>query len=126
MGKSRCPNGRGASPPWTPPNDRGGPLGEPGDEPRQRADGPGAAGAGGAGHARAKSRRARQINDREAIAIAPQFVIWFGYQIESKIAMSRTITLLPILLNALEGIATVERDRLNLTTSVHANRWQTF
>lgn len=56
----------------------------------------------------------------------PQFVIWFGYQIESKIAMSTTITLLPILVNALEGFATVERDRLDLMTSLHTIRWQTF
>jgi ABC-type nitrate/sulfonate/bicarbonate transport system permease component len=37
------------------------------------------------------------------VAIAPLYVIWFGYQIESKIAMAATLTLFPVLLNALEG-----------------------
>ena len=60
------------------------------------------------------------------VAIAPLFVIWFGYQIESKIAMSVTVTLFPVLLNSLEGFATVERERLELLTSLDASRFQSF
>ena len=60
------------------------------------------------------------------VAIAPLYVIWFGYQAESKIAMSATLALFPVLLNALQGFVTIERDRLELMASVDASRWQTF
>jgi NitT/TauT family transport system permease protein len=60
------------------------------------------------------------------VAIAPLYVIWFGYQIESKIAMAATLALFPVLLNSLEGFVTVERERLELMTSLSASRWQTF
>jgi len=60
------------------------------------------------------------------IAIAPLFVIWFGYATLSKVAMATTITLFPVLLNSLEGFAVVERDRLQLMKSLDASRWQTF
>jgi len=60
------------------------------------------------------------------VAIAPLYVIWFGYQIESKIAMAATLALFPVLLNSLEGFLTVERERLELMTSLRASRWQTF
>jgi NitT/TauT family transport system permease protein len=60
------------------------------------------------------------------VAIAPLFVIWFGYQIESKMAMSATLTLFPVLLNALQGFVSVDRDRIELLASVDASRWQIF
>jgi len=60
------------------------------------------------------------------VAIAPLYVIWFGYQIESKVAMSATLTLFPVLLNSLEGFSATERDRLELLASLDASRWQTF
>jgi NitT/TauT family transport system permease protein len=60
------------------------------------------------------------------VAIAPLFVIWFGYQIESKVAMSATLTLFPVLINALQGFVSVDRDRVELLASVDASRWQIF
>ena len=60
------------------------------------------------------------------VAIAPLYIIWFGYQIESKIAMAATLALFPILLNSLQGFLTVDRDRLEMVGSLDASRWQTF
>ena len=60
------------------------------------------------------------------VAIAPLYIIWFGYQIESKVAMSATLALFPVLLNSLQGFVSIERDRLELMASVDASRWQTF
>jgi NitT/TauT family transport system permease protein len=60
------------------------------------------------------------------VAIAPLFIIWFGYQSASKIAMATTITLFPILLNSLEGFKTIEPERLELMVALGASRWQTF
>ena len=60
------------------------------------------------------------------VAIAPLYVIWFGYQLEPKVAMSATLTLFPVLLNSLEGFSSTENDRLELLASLDASRWQTF
>jgi len=60
------------------------------------------------------------------VAIAPLFIIWFGYAIESKIAISATLVIFPVVLNSLEGFLSVERERLELMTSLDASRWQTF
>lgn len=60
------------------------------------------------------------------VAIAPLYVIWFGYQLEPKVAMSATLTLFPVLLNSLQGFSSTEHDRLELLASLDASRWQTF
>ncbi|MEJ0097569.1 MAG: ABC transporter permease subunit [Bauldia sp.] len=54
------------------------------------------------------------------VAIAPLYVIWFGYEIQSKIAMSATLVMFPVVLNAMEGFMTAERERLDLMTSLDA------
>jgi NitT/TauT family transport system permease protein len=66
------------------------------------------------------------IQSLPKVAIAPLYVIWFGYQIQSKIAMAVTLALFPVLLNALQGFLSVERDRLELMASLDASRWQMF
>jgi NitT/TauT family transport system permease protein len=66
------------------------------------------------------------IQSLPKVAIAPLYVIWFGYQIESKIAMAVTLALFPVLLNALQGFLSVDRDRLELMASLDASRWQMF
>lgn len=60
------------------------------------------------------------------VAIAPLYIIWFGYQLESKVAMAATLTLFPVLLNSLQGLASAERERLELMSALKASRWQTF
>jgi len=66
------------------------------------------------------------IQSLPKVAIAPLYVIWFGYQIESKIAMAVTLALFPVLLNALQGFLSVDRDRLELMASLDSSRWQKF
>ncbi len=66
------------------------------------------------------------IQSLPKVAIAPLYVIWFGYQIQSKIAMAVTLALFPVLLNALQGFLSVDRDRLELMASLDASRWQVF
>jgi NitT/TauT family transport system permease protein len=60
------------------------------------------------------------------VAIAPLFVIWFGYQLTSQIAMSATLAFFPVLLSALQGLTTTQPERLELLTSLGASRWQRF
>ena len=66
------------------------------------------------------------IQSLPKVAIAPLYIIWFGYQIESKIAMSVTLALFPVLLNTLQGLVSVDRDRLELMSSLDASRLQIF
>jgi NitT/TauT family transport system permease protein len=66
------------------------------------------------------------IQSLPKVAIAPLYVIWFGYQIQSKIAMAVTLALFPVLLNTLQGLVSVDRDRLELMSSLDASRWQAF
>jgi NitT/TauT family transport system permease protein len=66
------------------------------------------------------------IQSLPKVAIAPLYIIWFGYQIQSKIAMAATLALFPILLNTLQGLMSVDRDRLELMSSLGASRWQVF
>jgi NitT/TauT family transport system permease protein len=66
------------------------------------------------------------IQSLPKVAIAPLYIIWFGYQIESKIAMAVTLALFPVLLNTLQGLVSVDRDRLELMSSLDASRLQVF
>jgi NitT/TauT family transport system permease protein len=56
----------------------------------------------------------------------PLFIIWLGYEIESKIAMSAALVVFSVVLNSLEGFLSVEREQLELMASLDASRWQTF
>ncbi|HEX4409057.1 MAG TPA: ABC transporter permease [Xanthobacteraceae bacterium] len=60
------------------------------------------------------------------VAIAPLYVIWFGYQIDSKIAMAATLGFFPVLLNTLQALSSVEPEKLELASSLNASRWQKF
>lgn len=60
------------------------------------------------------------------IAIAPLFVVWFGFGIEPKVLITSVITFFPLLVNSIAGCATVDVDRLELARSLGASRWQVF
>lgn len=60
------------------------------------------------------------------VAIAPLLVIWFGYGIESKVAMAFVLTLFPVLINSLSGFRSFPRERVELMISLKATRWNTF
>ncbi len=60
------------------------------------------------------------------VALAPLFVVWFGFGIESKILLGVLLTFFPLLINTAAGLSSVERDRIELMTSLKANRWTIF
>jgi NitT/TauT family transport system permease protein len=60
------------------------------------------------------------------LAVAPLFIIWFGYGIESKIALAALIGFFPMLINSFEGLQYVPPDRLELMRSLRCSAWQTF
>ncbi|WP_127090813.1 ABC transporter permease [Aquabacter cavernae] len=60
------------------------------------------------------------------VALAPLFVVWFGFGIESKILLGVLLTFFPLLINTAAGFASVEKDRVELMASLKASRWTTF
>jgi NitT/TauT family transport system permease protein len=60
------------------------------------------------------------------IALAPLFVMWLGYGLSSKVVMVALICFFPMVVNTMTGIASADRDRVDIVTTMTATRWQIF
>lgn len=60
------------------------------------------------------------------IAIAPLFLVWFGFGMESKVVLTVLMTFFPLLLASVSGFAILDTRLLHLTRSMGASGWQTF
>jgi NitT/TauT family transport system permease protein len=60
------------------------------------------------------------------VAIAPLFIIWFGYGIQSKIVTVALIAFFPIIVNVIVGLETVDPRRLLLMRALKGSAWQTY
>jgi NitT/TauT family transport system permease protein len=60
------------------------------------------------------------------IAIAPLFIIWFGFGILPKILMAFLIAFFPIVIDTVIGLRSVEIEKVYLARSMGASAWQTF
>lgn len=60
------------------------------------------------------------------IALAPLFLIWFGFGLLSKIVMTAFIAFFPILINVIEGLRSVDEDKLEMMRSLGASKYQIF
>jgi NitT/TauT family transport system permease protein len=60
------------------------------------------------------------------VALAPLFVVWFGLGISSKIVLGILLTFFPLMINTAAGLASVERERIELMKSLKATGWKTF
>ncbi|MBN8920459.1 MAG: ABC transporter permease [Rhizobiales bacterium] len=60
------------------------------------------------------------------VAVAPLFLIWFGFGIESKVALVVSIMFFPVLVNTMAGLDSVSEDQLELMRVYRASRWQTL
>jgi len=60
------------------------------------------------------------------VALVPIVIIWFGYGIGSKIAISATIAAFPVLANTIVGLRAAPREEIDLLTAYTASRWQIF
>ena len=56
------------------------------------------------------------------LAIAPLFIIWFGYEIESKIFLAGLVAFFPLLVNTMVGLKSVNQDQLDLLRSLSFRR----
>jgi NitT/TauT family transport system permease protein len=60
------------------------------------------------------------------IALAPLFLIWFGYGIQSKIITAALIALFPILVNVVAGMRAMDQRRILLMRSIGASAVSVF
>ncbi|MCA1647830.1 MAG: ABC transporter permease [Chloroflexi bacterium] len=60
------------------------------------------------------------------VAIAPLFVIWFGFEMPSKIAIAATISFFPVVVNVITGLAAADQSRIDMLTAFCASKWQIF
>ena len=60
------------------------------------------------------------------VAIAPIFVIWFGFGPVPKVLIAALITFFPVLVNGVTGFRSVDPGALDFLRSIHASRRQVF
>lgn len=60
------------------------------------------------------------------VAIAPIVLIWFGFGIESKIALAAAVCFFPVLVNTQLALLYPNERHLELMRLIGASRWQTF
>lgn len=60
------------------------------------------------------------------VAIAPLFVVWFGFGMVPKIISAFLLGFFPVVVSAVQGFKSVEPDMLDLVRSMEAGRLQTF
>jgi NitT/TauT family transport system permease protein len=60
------------------------------------------------------------------VAVAPIIVLWFGYDLTSKVIIVCMLTFFPVLVTSMAGFQSVDLDRIDLLRSLSATRWQIF
>ncbi|MBO4205675.1 ABC transporter permease [Micromonospora echinofusca] len=60
------------------------------------------------------------------VALAPLFVVWFGFGLTSKVVMAAVISFFPMLVNVIEGLRAADADRIQMLTVFGASRSQIF
>lgn len=59
-------------------------------------------------------------------AVAPLFVLWLGYGLASKIAITVLMLFFPVTSNFYDGLRRTEQLWLNMATIMHAKKWRLF
>lgn len=60
------------------------------------------------------------------IALAPLFILWFGFGLESKIVIAAALAFFPVFSNALQAFKSIEPGDRDLMTMLQAGPWQRF
>ena len=60
------------------------------------------------------------------LALAPIFVLWFGFGILPKVVIAALICFFPLLENTITGLNEIEENKLELFRMMMASAWQTF
>ncbi len=60
------------------------------------------------------------------IAVAPLFIIWFGFGLMPKVLLVFLLSFFPVVVSAITAFRSVDPDILDLARSTGAGRWRTF
>jgi NitT/TauT family transport system permease protein len=60
------------------------------------------------------------------VAIAPLFIIWFGYGLTSKVVITALVCFFPILVAVIAGFHSTDKDQLDMMKAFGATKWQTL
>ena len=60
------------------------------------------------------------------IAIAPLFLVWLGFGLQSKLLLTILMTFFPLLLSSITGFSILDMRMLYITRSMGASGWQTL
>ena len=60
------------------------------------------------------------------VALAPLFIIWVGYGIQSRVVVAAVVSFFPVVMNTITGLSSVERDLLDLVKMLQGSRAQQF
>lgn len=66
------------------------------------------------------------IQTTPKLAIAPLFIMWFGFGMTSKVIIAAILSFFPILVNVIAGLRSTDAQRIELMRSLRATRWQIF
>lgn len=58
------------------------------------------------------------------VALAPLFLVWFGFGMLSKVALAVSITFFPVLVNVVKGMSSPDREQLELLRAYCASPFQ--
>ena len=60
------------------------------------------------------------------VAVAPLFLIWFGFNAWPKLFVAGLITFFPMLVNAVTGLRTIDPSAYDFLRALDASKWQVF
>ncbi len=60
------------------------------------------------------------------VAVAPLFLIWFGFNAWPKLLVAAMITFFPVLVNAVTGLRSIDSTSHDFLRALDASRWQVF
>jgi NitT/TauT family transport system permease protein len=60
------------------------------------------------------------------VALAPLFIVWFGFGMLPKVLMTFLISFFPIVIDTVIGLSSVRPESLMLVRSMGGSRWQSF
>lgn len=60
------------------------------------------------------------------VAVAPLFVLWFGFDSLSKVVITATIVFFPVVANTIVGLRSAPREQIDLMRAFTASQWQVF
>ena len=60
------------------------------------------------------------------VAIAPLFILWFGYGVMSKLVIAAMVCFFPVLVSVIAGFHSTDKDQLDMMKAFGASKWQTL